>query len=353
MTTAIAAAAAFVISLLMTPAVAGVAVSLGAVDRPGAKERKAHRAVTPLFGGIAVYAAFASVAAVAIGLGAVPAGIMPIRSLYGILAGGLVLMIGGYLDDRYDLPPSRQLIFTALAAAVAVGFGIGIESVRSPFGGYVLLDRATLDLAAVGIPWTLRLPGDIIAFLWILGLTYTTKVLDGLDGLVAGLTVISSALIIGVALRPELDQPDVAFVAAIVAGAFLGFLVWNMHPARVFLGEAGSTFAGFAVACLAIVSGSKVATTMLVLGVPLVDLAIVIAGRLREGSRVTGGDRRHLHYRLIAAGLSERNAVLVMYAFALAFGSIGLIAGTAAKAVAFLTLAAALTVGGRYLRERR
>jgi len=352
MTAFVAALSSFMISVITTPAVAGVARRFGVVDTPGIKERKTHRKTTPLWGGAAIFLAFALVILVVLAIGLFPSVLVGRGPVLGMILGGAILVVGGLLDDRYDLAPGVQFAFMSFASIVVVASGVGIGSVRSPFGGYIPLDQFTVPFMVFGHAACLVLPGDLLAFVWILGLSMTTKVLDGLDGLVAGITVIAGALIVAVALRPELDQPDVALLAAVTAGAFAGFLVWNLHPAKVFLGQAGSTLAGFLIASLAIVSGSKVATTMLVLGVPVIDLAIVIVGRIRAGRKPFSGDTSHLHYRLLAAGLSERDAVLLMYAFALAFGLIGLIASTGAKAAAFLVLAGILLLGSRVLNNR-
>ncbi len=341
----------FLTSLLLTPAAGAVASRFGVVDRPGTLARKRHKNAVPLFGGVAIFASFVVVVSVLQYLRLLPHGLFPWRSLVGVFVGGAILTIGGILDDVYDLAPCWQMFATCLAVAAAVAFGVTIESIRSPAGGLVPLDFLNLPFSLLGRTFKIILPGDLLAFLWLLGLTYTTKFLDGLDGLVAGLTVIAAALIFGVALRPELNQPGVALLAAAAAGVFGGFLVWNFNPARIFLGQSGSTFAGFLIGSLAVISGSKVATTLLVLGVPIVDVALVIVGRFRDRRRVTSGDLSHLHFRLLGLGFSERKVVLIYYSAAVIFGSVGLFANTAAKAGAFLVLAALLVLLSRLTRR--
>ncbi|TAL19332.1 undecaprenyl/decaprenyl-phosphate alpha-N-acetylglucosaminyl 1-phosphate transferase [Patescibacteria group bacterium] len=344
----LAASLAFLGTLFLTPAIARVSELWGIVDcteKIGPERRKKP---VPLLGGVAVFFVFAVIVLAWKFWRLFPAGLVPWQSVLGLLAGGLILLLGGLLDDRYNLSPRIQIIFPLLAATAAVASGITISYIRSPFGGVIPLDRWVLPLAS----FSLTLPADALAFLWLLGMTYTTKVLDGLDGLVAGLAVISFGLIYAVALRPELSQPDVSVLAAAAGGAFGGFLAWNFHPARIFLGESGSTFAGYLIGALAIISGSKVAAALLVLGAPIVDLAGVILERRRAGRRITGGDLRHFHFRLMTAGLSERQTVLTLYLVAIAFGSIGLLATTAGKAAAFLILAAVVTLANRWLRGK-
>ncbi len=349
----LAACLCFLGTLFLAPAVARAARYCKVMDQPGSLERKRQRRPTPLWGGVAIIVVFSVVVLGLQYLKLLPHGLVAWNAIIGLLLGGGILLVGGMLDDRYSLPPWAQLLWTVAAVLVVVASGVTISSLRNPFGGLISLAGTDIGLGVFfGHAIRMHFPGDVLAFVWILTLTYTTKVLDGLDGLVAGLTTIAAVLIIGVALRPELNQPDVAVLAAAGAGAFAGFLVWNAPPALIFLGEAGSTFAGFFLGCLAVISGSKVATTLLILGVPVVDLALVIIGRMRDRKRVAVGDGRHLHFRLLAAGVSEKNAVLFFYAAAILFGLVGLLASTAAKVVSFVLLSGVMVCSSRYLERR-
>lgn len=288
-----------------------------------------RRTGRPLSGGIAVFVGMVlALAVVAAFTDVLPSGFVSTRRLLGLIVGGFILVAGGALDDRFDLKPSHQFIFPVAAAAVAVGSGISMEYLKNPFGGIVTF------APAVGI---------IITFLWLLGMTYTTKVLDGLDGLVAGIGAIAAAIMLLVALRPELAQPDAAALAAIIGGAFLIFLIWNFPPARVQLGEGGSTFVGFSIGVLAVIAGSKVATTLLVVAVPVLDLAwTIIRRKFVERRPVAIGDRGHLHFRLQHAGMSPRRALFFFYSVAIAAGLIGLFTETQTKLIA---LAAVFILG--------
>ena len=330
-------ATAFLAAFFLTPAVATLARAVGAVDHP-AGERKKHGRDVPLLGGLAMFAPIAVVLLLFVEQGVFsglfnPA--IPTRSIIGLLLGGAILMIGGYLDDRYNLKPAVQFLFPLAAALTAVACGIHIPYVRSPFGDGIL----SFEAARVALPFGSMLwPADPLTVLWLLLLMYTTKFLDGLDGLVAGLTGIAAIVMFFVALRPEVGQTATAILAMVIAGAFLGFLPWNWSPGKIFLGEGGSLFAGYAIGILAVISGSKVATTLLVLGIPLLDLIGVILQRMAQRLPPTRGDRRHLHFRLVDAGMSVPTAVLSLYAIALVFGLVGLFAQTRTKAVAFAML---------------
>lgn len=326
--------AAMGLALMCTPLVSAVSRRLGILDAPNSG-RKKHASATPLLGGVAVITAVAVTTAVLSGLGlfAVPG---MHRMLVGALCGSALLVIGGYLDDRFGLTPFQQIWFPIGAAVVAVASGIHMPYVRSPFSGEIL----PLDAVRLALPWgAFHWPADPLTFLWLMALMYTTKIFDGVDGLVTGLTVIGGVLMVAVSLRPEVGQPATALLAAAVAGGFAGFLPWNWSPAKVFLGESGSVFAGYAMGILAVISGSKIATALLIFGIPLLDVVWVIAQRvLLAHTSVAHGDRRHLYYRLIDAGMSVRKAVLFFYVIALAFGTLGLVGSTQAKAVGFVVL---------------
>jgi len=168
---------------------------------------------------------------------------------------------------------------------------------------------------------------------------YTTKFLDGLDGLVSGVTVIGSIILFCVSLFWDVDQSGTSVLCLILAGSTLGFLLFNFYPARIFLGEGGSTFLGFMLGVLAIISGAKIATALLIMGIPILDVVWVIIRRLfNERHSAFLGDKKHLHFRLLDIGLNQRQVVLLLYLLTLIFGSIALFQDTIGKIVAFIVL---------------
>jgi UDP-GlcNAc:undecaprenyl-phosphate GlcNAc-1-phosphate transferase len=182
---------------------------------------------------------------------------------------------------------------------------------------------------------------------------YATKFLDGLDGLVSGISVIGALSIAGLCLLTKFYQPDVASLALIMAGAFAGFLVFNVHPAKIFLGEGGSLFAGFLLGVLAIISGSKFATTLLILGLAGLDLISVVFQRLFEKQHsIFQGDQKHLHFRLLKAGFSYWGAVLFYWLIALFFGASALLMGTREKVIALVILMSASFIFINILSKR-
>lgn len=328
-------ALAFFISFVATFIVSRVAVRRKIVDFPDG-ERRFHKNPTPTLGGFAVFISFLLVV-LAVGVlgGYLLNGNIPLRVLLGIIGGGFILMIGGYLDDKYRLPASYSVIFPLLASLTVVSSGIRAVSIHNPLtGGVLQLDSVLL----FGVP----LASGLIVFVWTMVMTYTTKLLDGMDGLVTGISAIGALVLFALSLTSEVNQPQTALLAIIFAGSLLGFLILNSHPAKIFLGEAGSTFAGFMLAILAIVSGGKIATAILVMGIPILDMVWVILQRLFNRQSPFSGDRKHLHFRLTEIGLSETQAVLFLYALSGIFGAAALFLQSRGKLIALGVLIAVM-----------
>jgi UDP-GlcNAc:undecaprenyl-phosphate/decaprenyl-phosphate GlcNAc-1-phosphate transferase len=317
-------ALAFVVSFVATFLVSRVAVRRNILDIPDT-ERRLHKKPTPTLGGIAVYSSFFLVT-LALGVfgGYLLNGNIPIKALVAIWGGGAILMIGGYLDDRYRLPPQYSIIFPIMASLAIIISGIQAVSVHNPLTGIVISVSSVLS--------------GVIVFLWTMTMTYTTKLLDGMDGLVTGISAIGALVLFGLSLTPQVMQPQTAMLAITFAGSLLGFLILNFHPAKIFLGEGGSTLAGFMLAVLAIVSGGKIATALLVMGIPLLDMVWVIVHRLMHGKSPFSGDRNHLYHKLTDIGLSVPQAVLFLYALSGMFGISALFLQSRGKLIAFIIL---------------
>ena len=307
------------------------------VDRPASDSRKIHQKPTPLLGGLAIYSSVVAFTILLILLNpAMTSGEIGIRQYAGFLLGGLILMLGGYLDDRYQLPPRSAILAPLLASAAAVAFGIEISKLTNPFGGVI-------ELAS----WQ----SGILVFAWLLIMTYTTKFLDGLDGLATGVSSVGALMILLLSLTAAYFQPDVAHLSVVILGALLGFLAWNFHPASIFLGEGGSTFVGYAVGVLAVISGGKLAIALLVLGIPLLDAAWVILRRFaKNGIRATTRhDRRHLHHRLLDIGWSQPRIVFAYVFLATLFGLAGLFLQSRDKLLALGILAVFMAISAAVL----
>lgn len=310
-------ATAFFLSLIFTPPIKRLAKKLKIVDYPA--PRKIHQKPTPLLGGLAIFLSFSLAILIFWSLGYINDAKISNSYILAILLGGLILMIGGFLDDRYSLKPLQQFIFPFLAILTVLFAGIKIQYITNPLGG------------VLKFPFEL---GLIFAFFWLLGMVYTTKFLDGLDGLASGITTIGAIIIFIVSLYWDVPSSGTSVLALILAGACLGFLVFNWHPAKIFLGEGGSVFCGFMLGILAIISGSKIATALLIMGIPILDVFWVIIRRLWQGSSPVKADNKHLHFRLLDIGLNHQQAVIFLYLITTAFGVTSLFLHSQGKLVA-------------------
>src|SRR5262245_4589354 len=281
------------IVVLLTPAVGGMARLFGVVDRPG--ERRLNRRTVPRLGGLALFFGIFVPALAFLDLS---------RNMRGLLLGAAVATTVGAIDDFRGLRWWEKLGGQVVAACIAVGFGIWIQSFTFPIIGAHELP------AWIGMPLTV---------LGIVAIMNMVNFLDGLDGLAAGVCGISAATFTVIAL--DLGRPNVAILAAIVLGATLGFLRHNFYPARIFMGDSGAMLLGFTLAAISVQGLLKTASLfslflpLAVLAVPIVDTSFVVAKRIKHGVPVYEGDRFHLHHRFIDIGYSQRRAVLTIYAW--------------------------------------
>jgi UDP-GlcNAc:undecaprenyl-phosphate GlcNAc-1-phosphate transferase len=285
------AVAAFVIVVLLTPAVGGMARMLGAVDRPDA--RRLNRRPIPRLGGLAIF----------LGVLVPSLAFLDLSSeSRGVLLGAAIATVVGAVDDFRGLSPPAKLAGQFVAAAVPPAFGVWIDHFTFPFLGVV-------DLPAwVGVP---------ISMLFIVAVMNMVNFLDGMDGLAAGVCAIAGATYAILAL--SLGKADPAILSAVVAGACLGFLRHNFFPARIFMGDSGALCLGFILASVSIQGLLKTASTvvlllpLLVLAVPIIDTSFVVARRVKHNRPIYAADRSHLHHRFLNIGFSQRRAAVTMW----------------------------------------
>lgn len=297
------------------------------VDKPNI-ERKIHSKPIPLMGGLAIFISFFLV--LFIFKEHLVAGDLNYHHWLGFFVGAIFLLIGGILDDKYNLAPIWQLIGPILAIIAVIGGGVRIEEVSHPLGGFIPFS------------WGLS---SLIIFIWLLGMIYTTKLLDGLDGLASGVSAIGALIIFLFTISTKYYQADLALASLAFFAVLLGFLVFNFNPAKIFLGESGSVLLGYILGVLAIISGGKIAIALLVLGLPVLDLLWTIIRRLWAGKNpFRSADRKHLHHRLLDLGLSQRKAVLFFYLVAAFFGFSALLLQSQGKLLALGALALLMLV---------
>jgi UDP-GlcNAc:undecaprenyl-phosphate GlcNAc-1-phosphate transferase len=319
---------ALVLSAVLTPAVRRLALKYGIVDRPG-EGRKIHTKPIAYLGGLAIFAAF---------LIAVAVTLAPSRQLDALLLGCAILVAVGVVDDVRGLSPWTKLGWQFLAAGVALAGGIGITSFTNPLGGEIILNNWRFGVVVAGVSFHISPLANALSLLWMVGLANTINFLDGLDGLACGVSGIAATIMFALSVGPHVHQPGVALLAIILAGAAFGFLPYNFYPAKIFMGDSGALFLGLVLAMLAIYSGAKLATATLVLGLPILDAMWAVTRRLWHHTSPFKADRGHFHHLLLDVGLSQRQAVLTLYAVAATFGLVALVSGSFAKFVALIIL---------------
>lgn len=325
------------LSLALTPLARRLGLRWGLVDVP--RGRHLHPRVMAKSGGIALYLAFTLTAILAQFLPVARTDDKEIIRLTGLLLGGAFLFLFGLLDDKHELSALPQYIAQLLAAAIAVVFLIFIEGFNNPLTG-----QRTPE-------WPYLVTVTLTLF-WLGFMMNTVNWLDGLDGLAAGVCAVA-ALMIFIHAAFRLNQVSVSLLALALFGAALGFLPYNFPPARVFMGSNGALFLGYSIGVLGIIGGAKMATVLLVMGLPLLDVVWQIARRVSSGRNPTEGDRGHVHYRLLDAGISPRQIVLGYYVFCALFGGIALVtASRLFKLIALMVMAAVLG-GGFVVLSRR
>lgn len=236
----------------------------------------------------------------------------------GLLLAITIIFLMGLWDDIFNLKPWLKIVFQLLAVAVAISFGIHIGQIANPFGGVIVFNQF----------WDVFLTAT-----WLLVVTNAMNLLDGLDGLAAGVTGIFSVVLFWLSLFIIVNQPETALIAIILFGVVLGFLRWNWHPAKIFMGDSGSNMLGFLIAALAIISGAKLATAALILAFPILDAVWAFVRRIRQGKHPFLADKEHLHHRLLSVGVAHKNVVLIILSLVALLGFVSLFSGTQTKLI--------------------
>ncbi len=316
------------ISVVLVPLVIKLAVKNGAVDNPKSASRKIHQLPTPLLGGLPIFISFFIGLFVFRFFGLANFSLISDNFILALFISSLLIMIGGVLDDKYSLRPWQQIIWPIGATLVVLLAGMRIGYISNPFGTEL---NTIIYLSPIF--------GMILSFFWLMGMMYTTKFLDGLDGLVAGISMIASAVIFFLSQNWDVQNSATGVMALLLLGATLGFWIFNWRPAKIFLGEGGSIFLGFILGVLSIISGSKISTTLLVMGIPALDVLWVIIQRLsHHESPFSHADKKHLHFRLLDLGFSKVGAVLFLYFVALSFGLIAVWSDSWGKIIGLFVL---------------
>ena len=329
----IALAATALLSYLLTPLAIRFAPRLGAIDIPDS-ERRVHERPIPRTGGLAVAISFVTVGVLGFAASqifdiALPGRPVRAAEIAGLMAGVGIGALIGYLDDRFQLRARWQFGAQLLLAGIALVSGIRIDRLPNPLG-----DRAILfDGSDIG-----TVAAIAATTLWIVGMLNSANFVDGLDGLLTGVSLIAVTTLGVISLFVPPIQPVVAMLCALLAGALLGFLPYNFHPARVFIGTAGVFAVGYALAVLSVLGTAKVAVALLVLGVPVIDTFWIIIRRVAAGRSPFDADRGHFHHRLLDLGLTHRQAVLLIYLLCIVLAVLSLALSGRGQISAFLII---------------
>lgn len=303
---------ATLVVLWTTPIVKKIGLKAGLVDHPGG--RKIHKRPMVRLGGVSIFTG--TIVALLIVWWTGGFGVLPPDKEYevwGVTIGGLAFFLIGFADDLFTLPASSRLVMQLVTAGLAWQAGVQINFLTIPFLGLVQLqDWISLSITVV----------------WLVGMANAINMIDGLDGLAAGVSGIAAVVMMIVCLF--MNQPAAALIAAALAGGALGFLRYNFNPAQIFMGDGGAYFMGFVLAGVGVIGLVKGVTTVavllpyLILAVPILDISSVVVDRLRRGKSPFAADKRHLHHRLLQAGLSQRLIVLFIYSLTLWVGTLAL-----------------------------
>lgn len=311
-------AAGFIISFAATPIVKAFAQRVGAMDVPN-DERRVHNHPIPRMGGLAIFLGFLLSVLL----------FTPINAQFrGILLGCVIIVATGAVDDIVSLNPWAKLGLQFLAALVAVLHGVEINVLANPI---FWSETDHLVLGGFAIPITL---------LWIVGITNSVNLIDGLDGLAVGVSAISSLTMLVIALL--VSDASVALALAALVGACLGFMPYNMNPAKIFMGDTGSLLLGYVLATLSILGLFKFyavvsfAVPLLAIAIPLLDTIFAFFRRLLRGQSPMHADRGHFHHRLIDMGLNQKQAVAVLYLISALLGLVAVVLTTSDELKVFI-----------------
>jgi len=297
---------ALLVAVVATPLSMRLAQRFGAIDYPGA--RRVHRKPIPRLGGLAIYAGFWAAALLTQTFD---------QSLYGLFVGSTLIVAVGLWDDTKGIRPLYKFFCQVFGAGVLPWFGFSMDQFSLPLVGTIS------GLGSIGL---------LLTVFWVVGLINTVNLSDGLDGLAAGICFLAALLLFWSANR--INQFPAAHLTLALAGAALGFLFFNFHPARVFMGDTGSMFLGYIIGGVSIMGLLKTATVLglvfplLILAMPLSDLTFTIIRRKLRGGSIAAADRGHLHHRLLDAGLTQRQAVLLLYGLSACFGLAAVLGAT-------------------------
>ena len=329
---------ALLVSFAATPLMIRLAKHMGAIDVPK-DGRRVHKVPTPRLGGLAIFLGFL-------------AGLLYMYEIdsrmVGVLTGAAIIVTLGFFDDIKPLPAKFKFLVQIIAAVIVIRSGVRIDHVSNPLH-FMFPDNEYIIFGNWSYPLTL---------LWIVGVTNAINLVDGLDGLAAGISIIS-AVTLFVAAQTT-GQPFAAFLASILAASTLGFLPYNFNPAKIFMGDTGALFLGYMLSVISVMGVLKGAAALSILvpifaiGLPIYDTLFAMIRRASNGKSMMEADKGHLHHKLLDAGMSQRQAVITLYSISAVLGFSAVVLVEATLKVAFVLVFAVFllaSMGAKYLSQ--
>jgi UDP-GlcNAc:undecaprenyl-phosphate GlcNAc-1-phosphate transferase len=312
---------AFALTFISVPFVKKLALKIGALDHPETEKRRIHKKPTPNIGGLAIFFGFIVTTVIFTD---------PTREVFGLIFGASLMLIMGYIDSMVGLRAIPKLISQIIAAFILVSFGINIDFISNPSNGI-------FELGLLSVP---------ITILWVVGITNAINIIDGLDGLAAGVVTISCGTLAVISYLT--GRYEILPLALFLGFSAAAFLPYNFYPAKIFMGDAGSQFLGFTLAAISIMGTLKSATLLslfvpvLALGIPIFDTISAILRRVKNNKSIVEADREHLHHLFLDYGFGQKGAVLIIYSLNLLFGIIAIVSSQVTKTQSFILFTLAL-----------
>lgn len=308
---------AFLVALILTPLIIKLAFRFGFLDIPK-DDRRMHNKPIPISGGVAMYLAIMVGIFLFIDLN---------REIISLMIGATIIVVCGLVDDKTDMSPKLKLLFQIIAASILIFGGVRVEFFTNPFP----IGESVIFLGIFSIP---------ITIFWIVGITNTVNLIDGLDGLAAGVSLICAVSLMIIANK--FGYTNISIIGALLVGACAGFLPYNFNPAKIFMGDTGALFLGFILSYISVEGIMKSAAALtiivpvLILGVPVFDTTFAMIRRKLSGKKIMQADKGHLHHRLLALGLTQKQTVLILYVISVIFGLLAIVVSEVNAKLGFL-----------------
>lgn len=329
----------FTVAFIITPLVRQFFVKHSWVENPLDKQLKTHNAtalsIIPRGGGISIFSGIILSTFL----------FLPVdKHLIGIIVAALLTLIIGVWDDIQDISPRLRLATNLLSALVVVASGIGIAFISNPFGGIIDLSVYQINFNFFG-PHSLWIISDLLAIFWIIWCMNITGWAGGIEGQLPGFVAIAAVFIgiLGLRFSADASQWPVIVLAGAIAGAYLGFLPYNLFPQSIMIGYSGKSLAGFLLAVLAILSGAKLASLIFLLGIPMLDAIFVLIRRFVSGRSLIKSDGQHFHHLLLKNGWSRLSVAIFYWTVSFALGLISLFLNSQQKFYVFFGIAVLFT----------